>query len=88
MAIPLDHDTCYAALTERNPEYEGVFYVGVRTTGVSAGRPVRRARVSAALRFVRAGPRARLASAAACRVQGRPSSMAVTLPVIVVSSNA
>jgi AraC family transcriptional regulator, regulatory protein of adaptative response / methylated-DNA-[protein]-cysteine methyltransferase len=34
MAIPLDDETCYAALTERNPEYEGVFYVGVRTTGV------------------------------------------------------
>jgi AraC family transcriptional regulator of adaptative response/methylated-DNA-[protein]-cysteine methyltransferase len=34
MAIPLDAETCYIALTERDPEYEGVFYVGVRTTGV------------------------------------------------------
>ncbi len=32
--MPFDEDACYAALTERNPDYEGVFYVGVRTTGV------------------------------------------------------
>ncbi len=29
-----DEETCYVALTERDPDYEGVFYVGVRTTGV------------------------------------------------------
>jgi AraC family transcriptional regulator of adaptative response/methylated-DNA-[protein]-cysteine methyltransferase len=34
MTMPLDEEACYAALTKRNPEYEGVFYVGVRTTGV------------------------------------------------------
>ena len=32
--MPLDEKTCYAAMTERDPEYDGVFYVGVRTTGV------------------------------------------------------
>ena len=32
--MPLDEETCYIALTERNLEYEGTFYVGVRTTGV------------------------------------------------------
>jgi AraC family transcriptional regulator of adaptative response/methylated-DNA-[protein]-cysteine methyltransferase len=31
---PLDQDICYAALLDRDPEYDGVFYVGVRTTGV------------------------------------------------------
>jgi AraC family transcriptional regulator, regulatory protein of adaptative response / methylated-DNA-[protein]-cysteine methyltransferase len=34
MTFPLDEETCYLALIERDPEYEGVFYVGVRTTGV------------------------------------------------------
>jgi AraC family transcriptional regulator, regulatory protein of adaptative response / methylated-DNA-[protein]-cysteine methyltransferase len=34
MAILLDDEICYVALTKRDPEYEGVFYVGVRTTGV------------------------------------------------------
>src|SRR5262245_55872259 len=27
-------ETYYAAVLERNPDYDGVFYVGVRTTGV------------------------------------------------------
>jgi AraC family transcriptional regulator of adaptative response/methylated-DNA-[protein]-cysteine methyltransferase len=31
---PLDQDACYAALLARNADYEGVFYVGVRTTGI------------------------------------------------------
>jgi AraC family transcriptional regulator, regulatory protein of adaptative response / methylated-DNA-[protein]-cysteine methyltransferase len=30
----LDQDACYAALLGRNADYEGVFYVGVRTTGI------------------------------------------------------
>jgi AraC family transcriptional regulator of adaptative response/methylated-DNA-[protein]-cysteine methyltransferase len=30
----LDTDTFYAAMARRDPEFEGVFYVGVRTTGV------------------------------------------------------
>ena len=34
MAMPLDQEACYAALCERDPAYEGVLYVGVRTTGV------------------------------------------------------
>jgi AraC family transcriptional regulator, regulatory protein of adaptative response / methylated-DNA-[protein]-cysteine methyltransferase len=32
--MPLDEETLYVALSERDPDYEGVFYVGVRTTGV------------------------------------------------------
>ena len=32
--MSLDANTCYAALSQRNAEFEGVFYVGVRTTGV------------------------------------------------------
>jgi AraC family transcriptional regulator of adaptative response/methylated-DNA-[protein]-cysteine methyltransferase len=32
--MALDAETFYAALSERDPDYEGVFYVGVRTTGV------------------------------------------------------
>jgi AraC family transcriptional regulator of adaptative response/methylated-DNA-[protein]-cysteine methyltransferase len=32
--MQLDEDACYVALAERDPEYEGAFYVGVRTTGV------------------------------------------------------
>ena len=34
LPAPLDHDTCYAALLGRNADYDGVFYVGVRTTGI------------------------------------------------------
>jgi AraC family transcriptional regulator of adaptative response/methylated-DNA-[protein]-cysteine methyltransferase len=34
MAMLLDEEACYVALSKRNPDYEGVFYVGVRTTGV------------------------------------------------------
>jgi AraC family transcriptional regulator of adaptative response/methylated-DNA-[protein]-cysteine methyltransferase len=34
MAMLLDEEACYVALSERNPTYEGAFYVGVRTTGV------------------------------------------------------
>jgi AraC family transcriptional regulator of adaptative response/methylated-DNA-[protein]-cysteine methyltransferase len=30
----LDDEACYVALAGRNPDYEGAFYVGVRTTGV------------------------------------------------------
>ena len=32
--MSLDAEICSAALTERNVEFEGAFYVGVRTTGV------------------------------------------------------
>jgi len=35
MLIPLPHrDTLYQALLERNPDYDGQAYVGVRTTGI------------------------------------------------------
>ncbi|HUQ53809.1 MAG TPA: trifunctional transcriptional activator/DNA repair protein Ada/methylated-DNA--[protein]-cysteine S-methyltransferase [Gammaproteobacteria bacterium] len=32
--LPLDQDRCYTALLGRDADYEGVFYVGVRTTGI------------------------------------------------------
>jgi AraC family transcriptional regulator of adaptative response/methylated-DNA-[protein]-cysteine methyltransferase len=32
--LPLDHETYYTALLGRDADYEGVFYVGVRTTGI------------------------------------------------------
>ena len=32
--MSLAADICYAALTERNADFDGVFFVGVRTTGV------------------------------------------------------
>ena len=32
--LPLDQDRCYAALLGRDADYDGVFYVGVRTTGI------------------------------------------------------
>jgi AraC family transcriptional regulator, regulatory protein of adaptative response / methylated-DNA-[protein]-cysteine methyltransferase len=32
--LPLDQDRCYSALLGRDADYEGVFYVGVRTTGI------------------------------------------------------
>jgi len=34
MTQPLDQEACYAALLGRNADYDGVFYVGVRTTGI------------------------------------------------------
>jgi AraC family transcriptional regulator of adaptative response/methylated-DNA-[protein]-cysteine methyltransferase len=33
-ALPLDHESCYAALLGRDAEFDGVFYVGVKTTGI------------------------------------------------------
>ncbi|HEY8459086.1 MAG TPA: AlkA N-terminal domain-containing protein [Blastocatellia bacterium] len=35
----LDHDSCYEALRARDPRFDGVLYVGVKTTGVYC-RPV------------------------------------------------
>ena len=32
--LPLDQDRCYTALLGRDADYDGVFYVGVRTTGI------------------------------------------------------
>ena len=32
--LPLDHDRCYTALLGRDADYDGVFYVGVKTTGI------------------------------------------------------
>ena len=32
--LPLDNDRCYTALLGRDADYDGVFYVGVKTTGI------------------------------------------------------
>jgi AraC family transcriptional regulator of adaptative response/methylated-DNA-[protein]-cysteine methyltransferase len=32
--LPLDQDQCYSALLGRDADYDGVFYVGVKTTGI------------------------------------------------------
>jgi AraC family transcriptional regulator of adaptative response/methylated-DNA-[protein]-cysteine methyltransferase len=32
--LPLNQDRCYTALLDRDADYDGVFYVGVRTTGI------------------------------------------------------
>jgi AraC family transcriptional regulator of adaptative response / DNA-3-methyladenine glycosylase II len=37
--MPLDHNSCYEALVARDPRFDGVLYVGVKTTGVYC-RPV------------------------------------------------
>ncbi|WP_136918574.1 DNA-3-methyladenine glycosylase 2 [Polyangium aurulentum] len=41
--MELDADACYRALTARDPRFDGMFFVGVRTTGIYC-RPVCRAR--------------------------------------------
>ncbi|WP_236606537.1 AlkA N-terminal domain-containing protein [Sandaracinus amylolyticus] len=41
--MTLDADTCYRALVARDPRFDGVFFVGVETTGIYC-RPVCRAR--------------------------------------------
>jgi AraC family transcriptional regulator of adaptative response / DNA-3-methyladenine glycosylase II len=41
--VSLSEDTCYRALTARDPRFDGVFFVGVRTTGIYC-RPICRAR--------------------------------------------
>jgi AraC family transcriptional regulator of adaptative response / DNA-3-methyladenine glycosylase II len=40
---PLDPDACYRALVARDPRFDGLFFVGVKTTGIYC-RPVCRAR--------------------------------------------
>ena len=40
---PLDSDACYRALSARDPRFDGLFFVGVTTTGIYC-RPVCRAR--------------------------------------------
>lgn len=41
--MKLDHDSCYAALSARDGRFDGLFFVGVRTTGIYC-RPVCTAR--------------------------------------------
>src|SRR5260221_8714532 len=41
--MELDADTCYRALTARDARFDGLFYVGVKTTGIYC-RPVCTAR--------------------------------------------
>jgi AraC family transcriptional regulator of adaptative response/methylated-DNA-[protein]-cysteine methyltransferase len=68
MDKPFDDETFYRTLTERNPEYEGVFYVGVRTTGVFCrptcpARPPKRE----SCEFFRDAQQAMLASYRTCK---------------------
>src|SRR5690606_3329328 len=42
--MTLDPTSCYRALAAHDPRFDGVFFVGVRTTGIYC-RPVCRARV-------------------------------------------
>ncbi|MGE0118548.1 MAG: bifunctional transcriptional activator/DNA repair enzyme AdaA [Dongiaceae bacterium] len=70
-----DDETFYAALAARDPEYEGVFYVGVRTTGVFCrptcpARPPKRENCE----FFRDAQQALLASYRPCR-RCRPLSL-------------
>jgi AraC family transcriptional regulator of adaptative response / DNA-3-methyladenine glycosylase II len=41
--MTLDNNSCYRALTARDPRFDGVFFVGVTSTGIYC-RPVCRAR--------------------------------------------
>ncbi len=45
--MELDAAQCYAALSARDPRFDGVFYIGVRTTGIYC-RPICPARLPAA----------------------------------------
>ena len=44
LATPLDSDACYRALLARDARFDGLFFVGVTTTGIYC-RPVCRARL-------------------------------------------
>ncbi len=37
--MQLDHTTCYSAVKKRDPDYDGVFFTGVSTTGIFC-RPI------------------------------------------------
>src|SRR5271165_6950002 len=66
-AVLLDADTCYRALTAHDARFDGVFFVGVETTGIYC-RPVCRARTPARNRcvFYRSAAEAERASFRAC----------------------
>ena len=65
MAVELDPDTCHAALRARDRRFDGVFFVGVTSTGVYC-RPICPARLPARQRC-RFFPRAALAELAGFR---------------------
>jgi len=64
---PLDPETCYRALSARDPRFDGLFFVGVQTTGVYC-RPVCPARLPRADRctFHRSAAAAESAGFRAC----------------------
>ncbi|MGD0527171.1 MAG: Ada metal-binding domain-containing protein, partial [Polyangiaceae bacterium] len=41
--MPFDHASCYRALVAHDARFDGVFFIGVKTTGIYC-RPVCRAR--------------------------------------------
>ncbi|MBI4952251.1 MAG: helix-turn-helix domain-containing protein [Myxococcales bacterium] len=65
--MSLDADACYRALAARDARFDGVFFVGVTTTGIYC-RPVCRARTPgrARCRFFRLGAEAEQAGYRAC----------------------
>ena len=65
--VNLDGDTCYRALTARDARFDGLFFVGVATTGIYC-RPVCRARTPGRDRcaFYRSAAEAERASFRAC----------------------
>ena len=76
--MPRDDDVFYAALTERNSDFDGVFYVGVRTTGVFCrptcpARPPKRENCEFFKDAQQASsrPTARASGASLCPIPGR-----------------
>jgi AraC family transcriptional regulator, regulatory protein of adaptative response / DNA-3-methyladenine glycosylase II len=65
--VLLDDDTCYRALSARDARFDGMFFVGVKTTGIYC-RPVCRARTPGRARcsFYRTAAEAERASFRAC----------------------
>ncbi len=77
----MDAEACYRALVARDPRFDGLFFVGVRTTGIYC-RPVCPARTPGAARceFFRRGAEAERAGYRACfrcRPEIAPGSAAV-----------
>ncbi len=78
-----DEDAFYAAVGERDPDYDGVFYVGVRTTGVFCrpscpARPPKRENCE----FFRSAQQAMLANHRPCE-RCRPLSHPGETPAVV-----
>lgn len=83
-STPLDPDACYRALSARDRRFDGVFFVGVTTTGVYC-RPVCRARLPAAdrCRYYRSAAGAEVAGyrpCLRCHPERAPGSARIDAP--------